>query len=86
MLFVEPILEDMLVNFPSTYAKSRSKRSSVNAYVYKVYSRKMSSSKKKKKRKKVFTSEIVFIDSNKRIVIMTFVFDIVSNLAISRKN
>ena len=52
LLFVEPILEDMLVNFPMTYSKSRTKRSSVNAYVYKVYSRKLSTSKRKKKKRK----------------------------------
>ena len=53
LLFVEPILEDMLVNFPTTYSKSRTKRSSVNAYVYKVYSRKLSSPKHKKHKNKV---------------------------------
>ena len=52
LLYVEPILEDMLVNFPMTYSRSRTKRSSVNAYVYKVYSRKLSTSKHKKKKRK----------------------------------
>ena len=53
LLFVEPIFEDMLVNFPMGQTKSRKKRSSVNAYVYKVYSRKLSTSKRKKSKKKV---------------------------------
>ena len=65
VLFVEPIVSNNQIRFPYYVPSARRtvrKKGSLNAYVYKIYSRKMKRRKKNKKVRVVFVFFWIFLD------------------------